>query len=287
MKRIVHLNEQDIKRIVVRVLKEESGESFKTAMTSMADLATGSLQSFMDELTGKKPSPSSDTETSSSDTSSSDTKISTSSGADSDFMNITKKVIQNFEGGYWNPFCPSHPKGGMGKSTETLFGLDRYNGNIESTPEGKEFFRMIDDEKRAMGATSSGSGSGMKWSNMDRFCKKWKWNSRGGDKEQKLKELAASIMKKRFDSHMSSFVKDSKTRQKIMNNKGLLIHMSYATWNGSGFFKKFANKLEQGVKQGMSDKELIDLAIQSRSSTGLIGKGKVERGIRNPDSLQS
>jgi hypothetical protein len=66
MKRIIDLNENDIKRIVVRVLKEESGESFKTAITSMADLATGSLQSFMDELTGKKPSPSSDTGTSSS-----------------------------------------------------------------------------------------------------------------------------------------------------------------------------------------------------------------------------
>jgi hypothetical protein len=202
-------------------------------------------------------------------------------------MDITKKVIENFEGGYWNPFCPSHPKGGMGRSTETLFGLDRYNGNIESTSEGKEFFRIIDDEKRAMGATSSGSGSGMRWSNMDRFCKKWKWNSRGGDKEQKLKELAASIMKKRFDSHMSSFVRDPKTRQKIMNNDGLLIHMSYATWNGSGFFKKFADKLQQGVKQGMTDKQLIDLAVQSRASTGLIGKGKVEKGIRNPDSLES
>jgi predicted chitinase len=64
MKRIIDLNENDIKRIVVRVIKEESGDSFKTAITSMADLTTKSLQSFMDELTGKSPSPSSDTETS-------------------------------------------------------------------------------------------------------------------------------------------------------------------------------------------------------------------------------
>lgn len=288
MKRIIDLNEEDIKRIVVRVIKESGGENFKTAMTSMADLATGSLQSFMDELTGKKPRPSNDSETpSNTESSSSDTTISSAGGADSDFMTITKKVIQNFEGGYWNPFCPSHPKGGMGKSTETLFGLDRYNGNIESTPEGKEFFQMIDAEKIAMGAQPTGKGSGMRWSNMDNFCSKWKWNSRGGEKEQKLKQLAASIMKKRFDSHMSSFVKDPKTREKIMNNKGLLVHMSYATWNGSGFFQKFAKKLEQGVKEGLSDKQLIDLAIQSRASTGLIGKGKVEKGIRNPDSLQS
>ena len=44
MKRIIDLNESDIKRIVVRVLKEESGDSFKTAITSMAGLATDSLQ---------------------------------------------------------------------------------------------------------------------------------------------------------------------------------------------------------------------------------------------------
>jgi hypothetical protein len=284
MKRIVDLNEQDIKRIVLRVIEENQ---FADALTQVGDLAKTSFTKLMDDLKSyaKGETPASDTEKTPTDTSSSETTI--SSGGGGNFMDITKKVIENFEGGYWNPFCPSHPKGGMGRSTETLFGLDRYNGNIESTSEGKEFFRIIDDEKRAMGATSSGSGSGMRWSNMDRFCKKWKWNSRGGNKEQKLKELAASIMKKRFDSHMSSFVKDPKTRQKIMSNKGLLIHMSYATWNGSGFFKKFANKLEQGVKQGMSDKELIDLAIQSRSSTGLIGKGKVERCIRNPDSLQS
>lgn len=284
MKRIVDLNEQDIKRIVLRVIKENQ---FADALTQVGDLAKTSFTKLMDDLKSyaKGETPVSDTEKTPTDTSSSETTI--SSGGGGNFMDITKKVIENFEGGYWNPFCPSHPKGGMGRSTETLFGLDRYNGNIESTSEGKEFFRIIDDEKRAMGATSSGSGSGMRWSNMDRFCKKWKWNSRGGDKEQKLKELAASIMKKRFDSHMSSFVRDPKTRQKIMNNDGLLIHMSYATWNGSGFFKKFADKLQQGVKQGMTDKQLIDLAVQSRASTGLIGKGKVERGIRNPDSLES
>jgi hypothetical protein len=284
MKRIVDLNEQDIKRIVLRVIEENQ---FADALAQVGDLAKTSFTKLMDDLKSyaKGETPASDTEKTPTDTSSSETTI--SSGGGGNFMDITKKVIENFEGGYWNPFCPSHPKGGMGRSTETLFGLDRYNGNIESTSEGKEFFRIIDDEKRAMGATSSGSGSGMRWSNMDRFCKKWKWNSRGGDKEQKLKELAASIMKKRFDSHMSSFVRDPKTRQKIINNDGLLIHMSYATWNGSGFFKKFADKLQQGVKQGMTDKQLIDLAVQSRASTGLIGKGKVERGIRNPDSLES
>ena len=75
----------------------------------------------------------------------------TNSGSvDSKWEKVTKKVIDEFEGGYWNPKC-GHQTKGMGKSTETMFGLDRYNGNIESTPDGKEFFRIIDNEKTKLG----------------------------------------------------------------------------------------------------------------------------------------
>lgn len=200
----------------------------------------------------------------------------------SNFMTVTKKVINNFEGGYWNPYCSSHPKQGMGKSTETMFGLDRYNGDIESSPEGQEFFKIIDDDKKLLGATQQEK----EWSNMGEFCKKWKWLYRGGDKESRLKELASSTMKRRFDKYMDSYIKDPETKQKIMSNDGLLIHMSYATWNGSGNFRKFANNIEKAVKQGKSDKELIDVAISSRNErTGAPNKEKVENGIRNPNSL--
>jgi hypothetical protein len=80
---------------------------------------------------------------------------------------------------------------------------------------------------------------------------------------------------------MKNYVTDTETKNKIKNNKGLLLHMSYATWNGPGFFKKFAKSLEKGVKQGMSDKQLIELAIQDRSNTGLLNKSKVANLIRN------
>jgi hypothetical protein len=207
------------------------------------------------------------------------------SGKDADFMEITKKVIANFEGGYWNGatpknqstsksgICKNHPKGSMDASTETMFGLDRINGNIESTPEGKEFFRIIDNQKKVLG--------------MDAFCKKWMWLFRGGENGEKLKELAAQIMKRSFDRNMSNFVKDQKVKDKIMKNKGLLVHMTYACWNGPGFFKKFANELTDAVKQGKSDSELIEVAIQSRAKTKLKNKDKVETAIRNPDGMKS
>lgn len=207
------------------------------------------------------------------------------SGSDSDFMDVTKKVIANFEGGYWNGstsknesttklgICKNHPKGSMGASTETMFGLDRFNGNIESSPEGREFFKIIDDEKQKLG--------------MEAFCKKWKWLYKGGENEEKLKELAAKIMKKSFDRNMSNFVKDQKVKDKIMKNKGLLVHMSYASWNGPGFFKKFANELTDAVKQGKSDSELLDVAIQSRANTKLLNKDKVAAAIKNPDGMKT
>jgi hypothetical protein len=94
-------------------------------------------------------------------------------------------------------------------------------------------------------------------------------------------------MKRSFDRNMSNFVKDQKVKDKIMKNKGLLVHMTYACWNGPGFFKKFANELTDAVKQGKSDSELIEVAIQSRAKTKLKNKDKVETAIRNPDGMKS
>lgn len=197
-----------------------------------------------------------------------------------DFMEITKKVIDKMEGGYWNGktknnleksklgICNNHPSGSMDRSTETMFGLDRYNGNIEKSPEGQEFFNIIDNEKKQLG--------------MSQFCEKWKWLYRGGDKETKLKELAANIMKNSFDRNMNNFVKNPETKKRILNNPSLLFHMSYATWNGQGFFKKFANSLDNAIKQGKSDQELIDIAIQDREGTRLKNKPKTKAAILNP-----
>jgi hypothetical protein len=189
----------------------------------------------------------------------------TNSNVSDRWLTITKQVIDKLEGGYWNPKC-GHPTKGMGKSTETMFGLDRYNGNIESTSNGKKFFKIIDDEKKK---------------GMTNFCSEWKWLYRGGDKEDDLKDLAAKVMKKYFDDNMKNFVKTKKLKNKILNNDALLFHMSYASWNGPLFFQQFANSLEKGLSKGLSDKELIDLAINDRSKTVLYNKEKTANEIRN------
>ena len=189
----------------------------------------------------------------------------TSSGSvDSKWMNVTKKVIDNFEGGYWNPKC-GHTTKGMGKSTETMFGLDRYNGNIESTPDGKEFFRIIDNEKTNPG-----------------FCKTWTHNYKGGNLEETLKTLAAKIMKHQYDNNSKNYF-SPELRKRVEANDRLLMHFSYASWNGSGFFQKFAKSLDNEIKAGKSDEELVKKAISDRKSSKLLNQDKVASVMTSPD----
>jgi hypothetical protein len=197
-----------------------------------------------------------------------DNEYNTSSGSvDSKWENVTKKVIDEFEGGYWNPKC-GHQTRGMGKSTETMFGLDRYNGNIESTPEGKEFFRLIDKEKNDLG--------------MQQFCKTWKWLYRGGHLEDELKTLASKIMKNQYDINSKTYF-SPELRERVENNDSLLMHFAYASWNGPGFFKKFAKSLDNGIKDGKSDSELINQAISDRKNSVLLHQDKVASVMKSSD----
>ena len=182
-----------------------------------------------------------------------------SGSVDSKWDKITKKVIDEFEGGYWNPKC-GHTTKGMGISTETMFGLDRYNGDIESTPEGKEFFRIIDNEKTKLG--------------MEQFCKTWKWLYRGGHLEDKLKTLAAKIMKHQYDNNSKNYF-SPELRKRVEDNDRLLMHFSYASWNGPGYFKKFAKSMNDGINSGKSDSELVKQAISDRKNTSLLNQDTV------------
>jgi hypothetical protein len=235
--RVVVLTEQDLSDIL--------GKVWSAAGISAKDIFGG--------LSGKDDKSTSD---SSSSDSGGKSSLSSSGSVESKWMDVTKKVIDNFEGGYWNYWqCKNHPWHSMyKKSGETMFGLDRKAGNIENlSSEGKEFFRLIDEEKKKLG--------------MSNFCSKWTYNYRGGDLEEKLKNLASKIMFKEYEKNMSNYVKNSETKKRIEGNNGLLLHMAYATWNGLGFFKKFAEKLDRAVTEGKSDEELLSIAKNSRTNS--------------------
>lgn len=258
-------------------------ESEKNDIKNQYNLDESYVEALMNLFNKDKSSSNTDDKSDDdSKTSSSDDYLDkkSSGSVDSKWMKVTKKVIDKFEGGYWNGstsknnqtsklgICSNHPDGSMGASTETMFGLDRYNGSIEKTPEGKEFFRLIDKQKKDLG--------------MDKFCKKWKWLYRGGDLEDRLKTLAAKIMKQSYDRNASNYF-SPELKKRVENNDRLLMHFSYASWNGPGFFQKFAKSLNNAVKEGKSDKELLKLAIADRKNTGLIRQDKVAAVLTDPN----
>jgi hypothetical protein len=174
------------------------------------------------------------------------------------FIEVTKKVIEKFEGGYWNPICSKYPntrhpkkEGAYLNSGETMFGLDRVAGSIEKwSSAGRQFFGLIDKEKERLGE--------------EKFCNTWKWNYIPPDPlKSELMNLAAETMKTAYENNVKTFFKGD-TKKVVDSSRALLLHFSYATWNGPGFFQRFANTINKGVAEGKSIKSLIELAKQDR-----------------------
>jgi len=180
---------------------------------------------------------------------------STSLSGPVDFKAATIRVINKFEGGYYNPRW--HKSSGMGNSGETMFGLDRKHGVDSSySPTAKKFWSIIDNNKsRSV----------------------WRHYHRGGKLEPQLTELAAEIMQKAFIRNMNDFF-TPEARKIVASDYNLTFNFIYATWNGSGWFRKFANTINNAVEDGITDpKKLIKIAIRRRLDSGntiIIKSGK-------------
>jgi len=192
------------------------------------------------------------------------TKSSGSSNVSSDFDEMVKKVIDNLEGGYYHPDMLKDGRvkdSRYGNSGETMFGIDRKaGGDINTTPAGEKFWGIIDDAN----ARST-----------------WKWNYMGGPLESKLKDIVPQIIKPQFDKNSNLYL-TPESREIVNGNPGLLFNFIYATWNGPGWFKKFASQINKKVEYGVTDpEELLKAAIDIRKNSGnsLVSQGasKIER----------
>jgi hypothetical protein len=68
----------------------------------------------------------------------------------------------------------------------------------------------------------------------------------------------------------------------VMKSNSLLFHFIYASWNGSGFFQKFANAINEEVAKGnTSVSELKKVAIQSRRNSAVSGSASKIENIMN------
>ena len=81
--------------------------------------------------------------------------------------------------------------------------------------------------------------------------------------------LASKIIYPAFIRNFNAFL-TPEARTIVLNSNALMFHFSYATWNGSGWFKKFASDINQAIAKGITDeKSLIKIAIDSRILEGL------------------
>jgi hypothetical protein len=174
------------------------------------------------------------------------------------FKDVTKLVIDNLEGGYFNPLWHNVKDTRYNTSGETMFGIDRVNGGyINKTPSGLKFWSLIDKNKTQ---------------------KVWKWNYNGGNLNKELIDLTSEIIYPEFIKNQNLYLKP-KSIEIVNNNDKLLFNFIYATWNGPGWFKKFATDFNEAINKGeTNEKNLEKLVINSRINEGL------KKGLK-PNSL--
>lgn len=165
------------------------------------------------------------------------------------FKTVTNIVIDKLEGGYYNPTWHNVGDSRYGNSGETMFGIDRKaGGTLNDTIAGKQFWAIIDKNKNPQ---------------------VWKWNYKGGTLAPQLKDLTSEIMYPQYESLSSRYL-TPKAKSIVDSDNRLLFHFIYATWNGSGWFKKFATDINKAVDNGITNTDkLTQVALDSRTKEGL------------------
>jgi len=168
------------------------------------------------------------------------------------FDKMTSLVIDKLEGGYYHPDMLKDGRikdSRYANSGETMFGIDRKaGGSINTTSAGKDFWGTID--------TAGAS-------------KNWKWNYKGGALGDSLKLKAANVMYPEYEKNSKNYL-TPEAKTIVDSDNRLLFHFIYGTWNGPGWFRKFAQDINKSVASGVkSPDELTNVAIASRTKEGL------------------
>lgn len=163
------------------------------------------------------------------------------------FDSITKTIIDRFEGGYYHP---NMNISAMGKSGETMFGIDRVHGgdSLNKSAKGTEFWSLIDS---ANASTT------------------WRHGYTGGALKDRLKQLVVDMMYPLYESWSTKYL-TTKAKQIVDSSERLAFHFCYAIWNGIGWFRKFANDINDSVTKGTTNvNDLVNVALASRKDEGL------------------
>jgi len=142
----------------------------------------------------------------------------------------------------------------MDNSGETLYGLDRVAGAWIKSQKGRDFWEKID--------AISGYGS-YKANNWTKVTKNWNikaqprksnaWSYNHFPNKSEVSTLlddAKEMMEERFNTALNSNFKNHPLREIILSDGRLLFMWYRATWNGSGFFAKYARNIKSVYDSG-------------------------------------
>lgn len=167
------------------------------------------------------------------------------------FKEVTRQVIAYLEGGYYDPKTSNVGDPRYNSSGETLFGIDRKTGGAEltTTPTALKFWKAIDDAQSKDG--------------------KWPYLYIPPDPLQsQLIDYVAIMMEQRFNRMFNNprNFKNADVKALIKSDGRLLFNFIYASWNGDGWFRKFANGVESAYNKGTkSEEDLVKLAVSLRT----------------------
>lgn len=198
------------------------------------------------------------------------------------FDYVTGVVIDKLEGGYFHPDMRTRNPSKFGayhRSGETMFGLDRHAGHDLYYSTKRKASDVLANLKYIYDGSYQYKSNDAKefWTTIDKqkARQNWNWLYKGGDLYPKLKKLAGGIMLPHYNNLANKYLSE-KSREIVESDPRLLFHFIYACWNGSGWFKKFADKFNYAVASGVTNKNaLLDVAIKSRTQSGnsLIAQG--------------
>jgi hypothetical protein len=152
-----------------------------------------------------------------------------------DYNTIVESVIEHIEWWYYHPNMNiAH----MGKSWETMMGIDRKNWwDLNTSDIWKKFRATIDQSKK-------------EHPELRKHNYKW-WN-----KEKQLVSFAGQIIKPHYENLCSKYLSNESLKL-INNDKRLLFNFVYCAWNGEWRFKKFSNKINEEVKKWTHNTESL------------------------------
>jgi hypothetical protein len=200
------------------------------------------------------------------------------------FKAINNIVIDKLEGGYYHPNMRlRNPKkfAKYGTSGETMMGIDRMTGDaINRTTAGKKFWKLIDDADAK---------------------NKWDWLYMGGNLENQLRDLVVEIIYPEF-TYLKNKYLSKKAQEIVFEDPRLLFHFIYATWNGSGWFQKFATDFSKKIAAGENNLDTLVKYMNDLRTTEGLRKGSppnslIKQGgekikkfietLKNSDNIQS